>query len=137
MRTKLPSCFRKLAFRQSFFLNAPRKFSIGFRNLQPATSISAYRQRKLSYRLSILLSGLSVLTSRLTTDSPPISHAFAHTLRFCSAQCNHTKSAKRVQAHARVRHSSDSDFSSPLTGQGRPLKSMASANSGLAKCGVT
>jgi len=108
--TKLPSCFRKLVFRQSFFLNAPRKFSIGFRNLQYATSIFASRQRKLQYRLSVLPSGLSVLTPRFSTDNHSISYPFAHTLRFCSTQGNRTKSAKSVQAHARVHPSSDRDF---------------------------
>jgi len=74
-------------------------------------------KRKLPLVSSILALANSILplaaTDKQTSNrqfSPTISHAFAHTLRFCPAQGKPAKSTKRVQAHAPVRPTSDRDF---------------------------
>jgi len=122
--TKLPLVFRKLPSAKRLFAWAFRIFLLAvsilasdFRKLTLASSILTLAKRKLMLASSILALAVSILTLAATDKqtanrqfSPSISHAFAHTLRFCPAQGKPAKSAKSVQSTARVHPSSDSNF---------------------------
>jgi hypothetical protein len=135
--------FSKLSSAKRLFARAFRLFHLADSILSSDFRKLTLAKRKLTLASSILSLAVSILTLAATDkhkanqqDSPSISHAFAHTLRFCPAQGNPQKSAKSVQAHARVRPSSDSNIERPFNRQESPLNSMAAANSGFVKCGV-
>jgi len=115
--------FRKLLTAKRLFPSAFNLFPLADSILDTDFRKLALAKRKLVLALSILVLAVSILPLAKTDKqpatrqfSPSISPAFAHTLRFCPAQGNRTKSAKSVQATTQVRPSSDSNFSSTFNG---------------------